>query len=749
MTFDTYFRLSSYATVVCGALALYLSGGMGVGLACAFLVALAAAWKMEGKRWQMSERVGLVVLLLALPLIYVDWKYQTTLGVLEGGLSGQAEAGVTTLVHLTLLLSVIKLWQVKADRDWLFLYLISFFEVLLAAGLSVSPMFLAALGLYLFAALLTVVCFELRKAQRLVPHAETRLLVAHDDAGKIGKYFGRARRADGKMRALRRLPLAALFLLALVFALALPIFFITPRSGGSSALALAGGGATGYVGFSDSVTLGDIGRLQRQTRIVMRVRVDDPAAERNQRLRWRGVALDDFDGRTWRRSKTSERVVPAGERDLYQFGTTEHANRLTRQTFFVEPIDTSVLFVAPRAVAVQGALPFVGRDEEGALSTRPHPQERLSYRAYSDTVEPPDEILRADLNPYAPDKARYLKLPNALDTRVSSLARDVILSAGARNRYDAARAIETHLSGGEYGYTLDMRAGGRDPLADFLFRVRAGHCEYFSTAMAVMLRTQGIAARVVNGFQTGEYNDASDAYTVRQSDAHSWVEVYFPQTDSWVMFDPTPPAGRTGMAAGATGFGARLGKYAEALELFWIQYVVAYDRQEQRSLANTLRGGWGAYRDSATRGAGSLRASLASFWGGLRAAGPDAKSPWAMISMPLILAGSLAVLFLIYFRRRKFFTFGKKRGAAGAHENVTPVVTFYERMLKALDARGLRRESDQTPLEFATATGMHEALVITTAYHRVRYGADELLPDEVEEIENSLQRIEEKTANSK
>ena len=90
-----------------------------------------------------------------------------------------------------------------------------------------------------------------------------------------------------------------------------------------------------------------------------------------------------------------------------------------------------------------------------------------------------------------------------------------------------------------------MRASGPDPLADFLFNVRAGHCEYFSTAMVVMLRTQGIAARVVNGFLPGEYNEAAGAYTVRQSDAHSWVEVYFPETNSWVTFDPTPAAGRT------------------------------------------------------------------------------------------------------------------------------------------------------------------------------------------------------------
>src|SRR6202008_1030578 len=108
-----------------------------------------------------------------------------------------------------------------------------------------------------------------------------------------------------------------------------------------------------------------------------------------------------------------------------------------------------------------------------------------------------------------------------------------------------------------------------DPLADFLFNVRAGHCEYFSTAMAVMLRTRGIATRVVNGFLPGEYNEAASAFTVRQSDAHSWGEFYFQEPNSWVTFDPTPPAGRAEpLRSGVVG---QLEKYAEAFELIWFQ----------------------------------------------------------------------------------------------------------------------------------------------------------------------------------
>src|SRR5204862_7175855 len=103
-----------------------------------------------------------------------------------------------------------------------------------------------------------------------------------------------------------------------------------------------------------------------------------------------------------------------------------------------------------------------------------------------------------------------------------------------------------------------------------------------------------ILARVVNGFISVEYNEAAGAYTVRQSDAHSWVEVYFPETNSWVTFDPTPAAGRA--ITQHTGLAGLLGKYAEAFELMWFQYVIGYDKQEQRSLATSLNNRLFRYR---------------------------------------------------------------------------------------------------------------------------------------------------------
>ncbi|HWS53300.1 MAG TPA: DUF3488 and transglutaminase-like domain-containing protein, partial [Pyrinomonadaceae bacterium] len=599
MKFETYFRACSYAMVAGGVLALTLAGGVGPALALVFAGVLALSWRLESARRQLSQRAGMFVVLAALPVFYLDWRLQTA----SPDLAGRMLAGVAALAHFTLLLSSIKLCQVKADRDWLFLYLISFFQVLLAAGLSLSPVFLASLGLYVFCALLAVVCFELRRAQGSAPPSESRLLVANE----ARRFRRRRARRPPRARALARLPAAALCLFVLIAGLALPVFFLAPRAG-DSAWAMAGGSAsTGYVGFSDRVTLGEIGRLNESNQLVMRVRVEGPDAARQKTPRWRGVALDHFDGRRWYQSSNERRAVMPNESNLFPLGTTEDLNRLTTQTFFVEPIDTPVLFAAPRAVALQGALAYVRRDPQDGLTSRPHTQERVTYRVHSDTFEPPAERLRADRRPYpqAPTPnlrlpvAKYLLWPDTFDPRVAELAQRVVSEAGATNRYDMARAIESHLGanayGGSYGYSLQMRASGPDPLADFLFNVRSGHCEYFSTAMAVMLRTLGVPTRVVNGFQAGEYNGAADAYVVRQADAHSWVEVYFPETDSWVTFDPTPVAGRPAGTSGE-GLAGQLQRYADALELFWIQYVVTYDRQGQQTLARTMWDGLREYR---------------------------------------------------------------------------------------------------------------------------------------------------------
>ncbi len=711
MNFLTYFRAFSYAMIGVAMLALVLAGGLDYALALAFLVVMIVSWKLEGSRWQLPERIGLGIVLLSIPLFYLDWHFQKNLG------EPVERLGVTALAHLIVFLSAVKLLQIKKDRDWVFLYLISFFEVLLAAGLSFSPVFLGTLTLYLLCGLSAVTAFEIQKARRSVRFTETRLLVPPDS-----RLFRKGRRSWRNTEA-ARLPFVAVALLVLIFALALPLFLVAPRSG-AAALTRSGGGAQNLVGFSENVTLGQIGTLKQDDGLVMRVRLEN--SEPPRALRWRGVALDEFTGFGWKKSSDARRPAPVQQRGgFFQLGTTtQGVHRLTMQTFFLEPLESPVLFAAPRVVALQGDLPFVRADQEDSIQSRRHDFERVMYKAISDTDEPPADELRKDMRPYPAEFERYLQLPEPLDPRIVQLARTMILDAHARNRYDAAKAIEWQLQR-DYGYSLQMKATGPDPLSDFLFNVKSGHCEYFATAMAVMLRTHGIAARVVNGFLPGEYNDTAGAYTVRQSDAHSWVEVYFPQTQSWVTFDPTPSAGR--MEPVRTGITAQLQKYAEAMELLWFQYVVGYDKQEQRSLATTLHNQIFDYGRMMTR----LLTTITSLF---------------TTNVLMLVAGVIVIAFvvtLILFGKR-LWQFVRLRTGRSRIENGRGYshVEFYEKLLALMEQRGVLRDQAQTPLEFADRLHSSEAMVITRAYNRVRFGNQSLSATEKREVEKALVVLE-------
>jgi hypothetical protein len=275
----------------------------------------------------------------------------------------------------------------------------------------------------------------------------------------------------------------------------------------------------------------------------------------------------------------------------------------------------------------------------------------------------------------------------------------------------------------QFGYTLDQKAGGDDPLADFLFNVREGHCEYFATAMALMLRSQGIATRVVTGFQQGEYNETADVFVVRQRHAHAWVEVYFPGQEAWVSFDPTPAAGQGGEFA-RTGITNRVTKYLEALEMFWIQYFVAFDNQEQRSLFTNLRRGFLDYQASTSNYLEMMGIMVAEWWKDVQGQNGFRTRVSAIgyaTAAAVFVAAFLIGLWFALKQLKKLDLWNRLKRWFAPNPKRT-VVEFYERMIGLLEKKGIARLPHQTPLEFATDTGMTEVLFITEEYNRVRFG---------------------------
>ncbi len=725
--FETFFRAISYLVVLCGFLSLYSTGDLGIVISASFILILIAAWFFEDTRWQISERIGTVSLFVIVPCFYIAWKYKLfgSSGANESLLAGM-------LARMILLLATIKLFQKKSDRDWLFLYLMAFFEVLLAAGMSISPLYLGTLILYLLVNICAIITFEIRKTSNSIT------------GNPIEKKLQKNQNfLSSKSKPLKRLPFTAIALLILIITIATPIFFALPRTGGAG-FGNNSRGLSGFTGFSDKVELGTIGQLKQSDEIVMRVVLDDAVVENKQPLRWRGVALDRFDNKVWSKSDNGKEPFIKLAGDFLRFDKQANSEDVIAiQTVYLEPIDSDVLFSLSRPFAAkQSKFQNIYRDTNGNITFPRTDYERISYTIFSDRSVPSENKLKTDNELYPIEiQERYLQLPARYDARIAQFASDI--SGNYRTRYDKAKAIETHLQT-QFGYTLEMKATGDEPLADFLFNVREGHCEYFATAMAVMLRTQGIAARVVNGFQRGEFNETAGAYIVRQQDAHSWVEVYFPESDSWITFDPTPFAGQFNESEN-TGILGSFNKYVEALETMWVQYFVAYDNQEQRSLFRSVKNGFVDFQSETSSWIKVAEKQISEWWKEVRGdKGLQASAIAVAYGIGYILAAVLGILLLIWLYRKIIkLEFWKNWRDWLKKKNEATIIEFYERMQKVLAGRGFTREPHQTPLEFAFALKMPEAVKITEKYNRVRFGEKNLSNDEAQEIEDWLKNLEE------
>lgn len=727
LKFEQIFKVVSYIVAFSGIFALFISGAISTIVSALAILAFILSWFLENSRWQIKERLGLGLILAAIPLFYIDWKFQIF------GAIGTGFAAIASLARLILFLSVVKLLQKKIDRDWIFIYLISFFQILLAASVSISPLYIVALALFLLSSICAIILFEIRKTFRKVNEKTSVLNFSKNN--------------EAENFSAKRLPITGTALLVCIMFFAIPMFFVFPRVGGAG----FGNSSAGnrVTGFSDSVKLGEMGNLLQNDEIVMRVGFEQGDLQKISLPRWRGVALDKFDNKSWSKSTIGnvERFLK-NEKGFYIVDfLSENQNRVN-YTVYLEPLETPVLFALARPVVIsRGNFQEVRKDEEGSLRVIRTGFDRTAYSVISDVASPAIEKLKNDDYEYPAETERYLQMPENFDGKISQLAKEI--TNGKKNRYDKAKAVESYLQN-NFGYTLQLKASGDQPLSDFLFNVREGHCEYFASAMAMMLRTQGIATRVVNGFQTGEFNQTANVFVVKQKDAHSWVEVYFPKEKAWIPFDPTPFAGRTDdeNAAVANSFTGKISGFFVALETFWIQYFVAYDNQEQRSLFTSVKSGFDKYQGKSAFWLKHTQEQITEWWREVRGDKGYQQSLIAIgYAIGYVSAFVLGIIFIIWLfkkiaksnRWKNFVNWLKNK-------NDKSIVEFYERMQKVLAGKGFVRESHQTPLEFAFALNMPEAVSITEKYNRVRFGEKDLSTDEAEEIENWLTKLSDNKA---
>jgi transglutaminase-like putative cysteine protease len=482
-----------------------------------------------------------------------------------------------------------------------------------------------------------------------------------------------------------------------ILAVALVVFVTFPRV----SQGWAGRGETPaapIAGFSDQVSIGQHGAtILGNPQIVLRVEFPSGAPAGIGGLHWRGRSYDRFDGVRWTRS---EGLPPSSAPSSWY--RDRWTGPFIEQRIFGSVLDARVLFALHPAVDIDsnnGVQPLFDSAGDFVYWGRGAPV----YTAWSPAAPPPADQLRAPARGFRPSDDHYLQLPRRLDDRIAQVADS--LTSGIDNRYDQAVAIRDWLQ--TFGYTRQLPAtAGEATLAHFLFERRAGHCEYFSTAMVVMLRSLGIEARNVNGFLGGQWNNFGNYLVVTQNEAHSWVEAWFPGY-GWVTFDPTPAGSGADVAATTWFWPGRI--VFDGIQHRWNKWVLDYSVDDQNGLLSGLL----RTRDAET------------------STSPDAV-PFERRSFPLGAAALLVVLAagLLWFGRKRRMQdpwtrtyLGLRNATARAGLAVGPGVT----PLALLDRIRSEREPAGGP-----------AGRVVDLYLRARYGRETLGEAEMREMRQAL-----------
>src|ERR1700686_68286 len=710
---DHYFELALYLLVCTGFGTLASTGGLDVPSLLLVGSALAIRGYLLAKRrlFVISERLTTPLSVAYFLFFAVDY-FLLSRGFLPA------------TVHLALFGVVVRMFSLRRERDHIMLAILAFLMVLASAVLTVDSVFLFSFAIFMLMAVGTFVLMEMRRSG----HAAS-IQAKHSNDPQ-----------EHRRLAFSLVRIAPALMLMILFSGA-ALFFLMPRMS-AGYMGDYSFGTDLSSGFSDRVQLGQIGLIQQSNAVVMHIQIDGDTTGHYD-LHWRGVALSVFDGTTWsnpreqlllpRQPDNSFRIPPANPPlRPFVFASLER-ERLIHYRVLMEPIGTNVFFLAPWARSLRGDYRMLATDCGGSVYALDSRHGIGRYEAKSDIMAaPPAELHRAGRNYPEQIQATYLRLP-AIDPRVPRLAAEITSSAS--NDFDKAAAIENHLRT-RFGYTLQLpRSHEKDPIASFLFERKQGHCEYFASAMAVMLRTLGIPSRVVNGFRSDEFNDLTGNYVVRAKDAHAWVEAYFPGY-GWQTFDP-PPAGNSGTPQGW----ARLALYVDAMASFWRDWIVSYDSTHQyvlgQAAVNSTRGMWVGAREWARNKYESMLK-----WA-QRSQDRVEHSPqrWALLGGAI----TLVLVFLGNLGRIARFLHEKWLQAHPERSPEQAAALWYQRMARALARRGVGKPPGQTAHEFVMRREDHRlrepVARFTQVYESARFGNSEedvqRLPELFEEVESA------------
>ena len=462
------------------------------------------------------------------------------------------------LIYFIVFIQLVKFLGKKELKDYKQIILISFFQILAGAATTTKISYGVFLLFFILISIISIVLYNINKE--------------YEDS-----------KAAGESRKLGLVSLfgSVSFIWLSVVLLSVFLFLLMPRFRGNYVAASFLNKELIRTGFSEEIELGRLGEIKTDSSPVMRVKfLNIDKSDLPKQIYWRGVALDYFDGKTWKQTKNSEIRKYRKKYNGLIVVKESGAKNLAKQEIITQPLDTDVVFAAQTPVAFRD-IPYnkiwsVNESyyHDGLFS------KNSKYIAYSDINRPDIKELRENRYVLPLNVANHYTQRFDVSEEIENLADN--LSIPGKSVYDNVVNVRDYLRDNlNYTRVLDIN-DSKPPLEQFLFDNKEGHCEYFASSMVVLLREMGIPSRLVTGFLGGEYNTLGDYYLIRESDAHAWVEVFFPDY-GWIVFDPTPSDLSDNRSINY------ILTSLEFLRYRWNKYIIDFDQKDQIQIFNSFR----------------------------------------------------------------------------------------------------------------------------------------------------------------
>ena len=664
------------------------------------------AWfAKRSNRFQCSTWLAAVLGVMAFIAAFVEFSF------------GDIESRLLSIAHVVVYLTWIVLFLPWRTREYWLVLCLSLLQTAVGAVLTIEGWYGAMLVISLILMLWAMSVFCYRNA-----HSEYgQVAMSSERRGRSGSVnaFRKAGATSGGTqidadeswlgqrfrRTLVKSVVATVLLAGTVFAMVPRVFIGNPIANVS--LEAGRRKAIKLTGYTESVELGEMGTILQSNQGVLQVKlfnnqtgeqidVEDFAIQQGMsEPLFRGTVMANYRKGRWERAESDNYIAAPKEIDpTVPSVRQEISQRRTRARLLFSMHPYSAVQIVGERMQVRVGV------ETGALHL---PRGRRYASRYVLTLprnpdqrfEPWPRQRRASTRRWVEqiNKIMYLRVPKEL-TQLKSLAASVAgtLVGLEPSQETQAKRIDSYLRDPQrfnYSLTAVRMDENLDPIEDFLMNHRTGNCEFFASAMTLMLRAQKIPARVVHGFKGGHTNKIDGTFEVQQRHAHTWVEAYV--DDRWQTFDPTPPAREAELRAMTRGF-TSLMDLRMWLNSLWSTFVlnVSLDQQKQR-FYEPARQKFKTFADAVT-------GKSADGWKGAIAA-----KTW--LTVPGLVVGLIALLLvLIPFRTpllrrlRAFFSWtrGKKQSETREH----PVIAFYERFRAICKRHGFARSESQTEREF-------------------------------------------------